>query len=186
MLLTITYSLSAQAGPQQGSDARDLGYLLHKNPARFQTFPLNRGKAFVFYPEASAEKCTAALLLDIDPLDLAKGKEGLSAQAGGGRPDEASLFDYVNDRPFVSSSFMSVAIATVYGTALAGRCEQKPVLAETPLELEAEITMLPCRGDTALLEKIFAPLGYEVSFGDIGMPDEKLGAPTSMGVFECA
>ena len=46
--------------------ATDLGYLLHKNPARAQTFDLSFGKAHVFYPEAAEECCTAALLLDVD------------------------------------------------------------------------------------------------------------------------
>ncbi|AEF82150.1 3' terminal RNA ribose 2'-O-methyltransferase Hen1 [Leadbettera azotonutricia] len=146
MLLTISY---------QGENAADLGYLLHKNPNRPQTVDLAVGRAHVFYPEVLPDRCTAALLLDIDPLDLARGKVG--SKAGG-------LFDYVNDRPYVSSSFMSTAISRAYGTALAGRCEKRPDLAEAELDLTANVTMLPCRGDTELLEKIFKPLGYEVSF----------------------
>jgi len=144
MLLTITYN---------GENAADLGYLLHKNPSRPQTIDLNFGKAHVFYPEVSPGRCTAALLLDIDPLDLARG----GANSGG-------LFDYVNDRPYVSSSFMSTAISQVYGTAMSGRCEKRQALADTALNLAANITMLPCRGDTSLLERIFAPLGYEIEF----------------------
>jgi hypothetical protein len=85
MLLTITYT---------GENATDLGYLLHKNPSRPQTAEFNFGKVHIFYPELSANRCTAALLLDMDPLDLVRGKPG---SAGG-------LFDYVNDRPYVSSS----------------------------------------------------------------------------------
>jgi hypothetical protein len=104
MLLTITYT---------GRNTSDLGYLLYKNPNRCpQTFELAFGKAYVFYPEVTDERTTAALLLDIDPLDLAKGKGG----SGG-------LFDYVNDRPYVSSSFMSVAISKVFGTAMSGRAD---------------------------------------------------------------
>ena len=61
MLLTIT---STQA------PATDLGYLLHKSPSRAQDFSLTFGKAHVFYPEASEERCTAALLLDVDPVGL--------------------------------------------------------------------------------------------------------------------
>jgi hypothetical protein len=41
--------------------ATDLGYLLHKHPDRLQTFPTAAGAAHVFYPEATAERCTAAL-----------------------------------------------------------------------------------------------------------------------------
>jgi 3' terminal RNA ribose 2'-O-methyltransferase Hen1 len=144
MLLTITY-----AGP----DATGLGYLLHKNPERPQVFELNFGKAYVFYPEAEETRCTAALLLDIDPLDLARGKVGSK---------EGGLFDYVNDRPYVSSSFMSVAISSVYGTAMSGRCATRQALADSPLELSAAVTALPCRGDTAMLERVFSPLGYSV------------------------
>ncbi len=34
------------------SPAADLGYLLHKRPARCQSFDLAFGKAHVFYPQA--------------------------------------------------------------------------------------------------------------------------------------
>lgn len=154
MLLTITY---------EGPDATDLGFLLHKNPQRPQVFEQSYGKAYVFYPEASPERCTAALLLDINPLDLARGKVGSS---------DGGLFDYINDRPYVSSSFMSTAIASVFGTAMTGRCDKRQALADTPLKLTATVAMLPCRGDTALLERIFAPLGYAVRFTTSAL-DEK-------------
>jgi 3' terminal RNA ribose 2'-O-methyltransferase Hen1 len=153
MLLTITYN---------GEHADDLGFLLHKNPSRPQTVDLNFGRAHVFYPEVSPGRCTAALLLDIDPLDLARGKTG--SKSGG-------LFDYVNDRPYVSSSFMSTAISQVYGTAMSGRCEKRQELADSELNLAANITMLPCRGGTSLLKKIFEPLGYEIEF-TTGLLDE--------------
>jgi len=146
MLLTITYN-----GPR----ASDLGHLLHKNPDRPQTIELTHGRAHVFYPELSDNRATAALLLDINPLDLARGKAG----GGGG-----GLFDYVNDRPYVSSSFLSVALAKVFGTALTGRAEARQDLADSPLSLEAGIAMLPCRSDRALLRRLFEPLGYEVAF----------------------
>ena len=146
MLLTITYA---------GENASDLGFLLHKNPYRPQVFDMNFGKAYVFYPEIEDNKCTAALLLDIDPLDLARGKVGSK---------EGGLFDYVNDRPYVVSSFMSTAIARIFGTAMTGRCDKRQQLADTELDLSAAITMLPCRGGTAMLERVFVPLGYKVEF----------------------
>lgn len=146
MLLTITYT---------GYPATDLGFLLHKNPARPQTVELNHGLAHVFYPEATEERCTAALLLDIDPIDLARGKEGSHGEGG--------LFDYVNDRPYVASSFLSVALSRVFGTALGGRCAKKPELAEKKLPLEARVTMLPCNGGEDVVRRLFEPLGYEVS-----------------------
>jgi len=154
MLLTITYS---------GQNATDLGYLLYKNPSRPQVFELNHGKAYVFYPEVSDERTTAALLLDIDPVDLARGKVGTT---GGG------LFDYVNDRPYVSSSFMSTAISRVFGTAMTGRADSRQALSDSPLDLTATVTMLPCRGEQEKLASIFEPLGYQVSY-ETFISDEK-------------
>ncbi|PYU88200.1 MAG: 3' terminal RNA ribose 2'-O-methyltransferase Hen1 [Acidobacteria bacterium] len=146
MLLTITNT---------NWPATDLGYLLHKNPARVQSFALSFGQAHVFYPEASAERCTAALLLDVDPVGLVRNRRG---PAGGG----GTLEQYVNDRPYVASSFLSVAIAQVFSSALAGRSEDRPELAETALSLEANVSVLPCRGGQGFLRRLFEPLGYEV------------------------
>ena len=141
MLLTIT---------NERAPATDLGYLLHKNPARTQTFDLPFGKAHVFYPEASPERCTAALLLDVDPVGLVRGR---------GR----ALRQYVNDRPYAASSFLSVAISRVFGSALAGKRRDRPALTEAALPLRAKLAVLPCRGGEALLRRLFEPLGYAVS-----------------------
>ena len=145
MLFTITY---------EGEHTQDLGYLLHKNPDRAQQFSLSFGTAYVFYPEVSDERTTAALLLDIDPIDLARGK--LGSKDGG-------LFDYVNDRPYASTSFMSTAMNRVFGTAMKGRCEKRPELAATPLQLTATLTSLKDRGNEILAQEIFEPLGYTVT-----------------------
>lgn len=150
MLLTITY---------KGENAADLGFLLFKNPRRPQVFELSYGKAYVFYPEIGDTVCTAAMLLDIDPIDLARGKVGSKEGS-----KEGGLFDYVNDRPYVSSSFMSAAIARVFGTAMTGRCDQKPELAEQAIDLTAVVSALPCKGDMEMLNRVFVPLGYDVSF----------------------
>jgi 3' terminal RNA ribose 2'-O-methyltransferase Hen1 len=155
MLFTITYT---------GENPNDLGYLLHKNPARPQTVELSFGRGHVFYPEAGPERCTAALLLDIDPLDLVRGRRG--AKTGG-------IFDYVNDRPYVCSSFMCTAISKVYGTAMSGRCAQKQELADTPLDLSAGLFMLPCRGGAIVPELLFEPLGYEVECEETALVDEQ-------------
>ena len=128
--------------------ATDLGYLLHKNPARAQVFDLSFGKAHVFYPEASEERCTAALLLDVDPVALVRGRG-------------AVLTDYVNDRPYIASSFLSVAISRVFGSALGGRSAERPELAGQPLPLSAGIAALRCDRETQARE-LFEPLGYEV------------------------
>ncbi|HEX4495618.1 MAG TPA: 3' terminal RNA ribose 2'-O-methyltransferase Hen1 [Thermoanaerobaculia bacterium] len=129
--------------------ATDLGFLLHKHPDRVQTFELAFGKAHVFYPEADETATTAALLLDVDPVGLVR---------GGG----ATIDQYVNDRPYVASSFLAVAIAQVFGTALGGRCEKLPELAAAAIPLEARIAALPCRGGAGLLLRLFEPLGYAV------------------------
>lgn len=144
MLLTITYIRPP---------ATDLGFLLHKNPDRPQTFDLGFGKAHVFYPEANENSCTAALLLDIDPVELARGHRG----SGG-----LGLFDYVNDRPYVASSFLSVAISRIFASAISGRSKERPELTEADLPLQARITMLPSRGGEDMIRRLFEPLGYEV------------------------
>ncbi len=135
--------------------ATDLGYLLHKNPARVQSFELSFGKAHVFYPQAYESRCTAALLLDVDPVWLVRGRKGPAGEGG-------TLDQYVNDRPYVASSLMSVALAQVFGTALAGRSKERPELIETAMPLEARISVLPCRGGEDFLRRLFEPLGYEL------------------------
>ena len=141
MLLTITSTTPP---------ATDLGYLLHKNPARVQSFDLTFGKAHLFYPEATAARCTAALLLDIDPIHLVR------AQQGG-------VDQYVNDRPYVASSFMSVALTEVYGSALGGRSKERPELAASALPLTAQLAVVHSRGGEAILRRLFEPLGYAVT-----------------------
>lgn len=132
--------------------ATDLGFLLHKNPNRIQTFSLNFGNAVVFYPEATYEKCTAALLLDIDPVGLVRSK---------GR-NSGSLEQYINDRPYVASSFFSVALGRVFSSALAGNSGSHQDLADTEIQLEATISVLPSRGGGDIVNRLFEPLGYEV------------------------
>lgn len=144
------------------SPATDLGFLLAKNPARCQSFELAFGKAHVFYPEASAERCTAALMLDLDPVGLVRGRS---------EHGEGALEQYVNDRPFVASSFLSVAIAQVYGSALQGRSRERQALADTAIPLEAVVSAVPCRGGEAFLRRLFEPLGYEVTAERIALDD---------------
>ncbi len=142
MLLTLTLTRPP---------ATDLGHLLHKHPERLQSFSLPFGRAHVFYPEASAERCTAALMLEVDPVGLIR--RGVRFPR---------LDQYVNDRPYVASSFLSVAIARVYNTALGGRSKERPELVEQPLPLRARIAALPCAGGEGLLRRLFEPLGYGV------------------------
>src|SRR6478672_7617095 len=135
MLLTITTTVRP---------ATDLGFLLHKNPAAAQRFELACGTAHVFYPEAAEERCTAALLLEIDPVTLVRGR---------GEGSEGLLDQYVNDRPYAASSFLAVAIAQVFGSALGGRSKDRPELALAALPLQARVVPLPCRGGAALLRR---------------------------------
>jgi 3' terminal RNA ribose 2'-O-methyltransferase Hen1 len=133
----------------------DLGYLLHKNPSRLHSFDLPFGKAHVFYPEVGPTWSQAALLLDVDPVGLVRGRVASS--------EPATLYQYVNDRPYAASSFLSVAISRVFGTAMSGRSKERQPLADHPLSLEALVTALPCRGGEPFLHRLFEPLGYEVS-----------------------
>lgn len=146
MLLTITTT---------HRPATDLGFLLRKNPARVQCFDLSFGKAHVFYPEAGDDRCTAALSIEVDPVGLVRNRRGPSGEGG-------LLEQYVNDRPYAASSFLSVAIADVFGSALAGQSRERPDLAGCPIPLTATVSALPCRGGEEFLRRLFEPLGYNV------------------------
>jgi 3' terminal RNA ribose 2'-O-methyltransferase Hen1 len=148
--------------------ARDLGHLLRKHPDRLQTFALGFGAAHVFYPEASDDRCTAALLLDVDPVGLVRGRPTST--------DDGGLVDaYVNDRPYVASSFLSVAIARVLGAGLGGRSEPAE-LAARELALQARVSPVrvafrdaPGDGED-LVQRLFAPLGYDVRVEPVAVP----------------
>jgi 3' terminal RNA ribose 2'-O-methyltransferase Hen1 len=135
------------------SPATDLGFLLHKHPSRVHERALSFGKARVFYCAASDEKCTAALLLEVDPVALVRGKN---------RGDDGRFDQYVNDRPYVASSFLSVAIAQLFREAMKGQSKDRPELAQTPIPLTARLDVVPARGGEQFLKKLFEPLGYEV------------------------
>jgi 3' terminal RNA ribose 2'-O-methyltransferase Hen1 len=132
----------------------DLGYLVHKNPGRMHSFDLPFGKAHVFYPKLSQQGSAICLLLDIDPVGLVRGR---SKGAGEGMLDQ-----YVNDRPYVSSSFLSVALSRVFGTAMSGRSKERQDLADAPLDLTAVLAVVPCRSGEPFIRALFAPLGYAV------------------------
>ena len=134
-------------------DATDLGFLLHKHPDRVRSVDVGFGRAHVFYPEASPQRCTATLFVEVDPIDLARGSKGRQPQG---------LQPYVNDRPYVSSSMLSVALGRLFGTALSGTCETRPELVSVPLDLEIELPVVSVRGGTEVLEALFEPLGYKV------------------------
>jgi 3' terminal RNA ribose 2'-O-methyltransferase Hen1 len=145
MLLTITTT---------HQPATDLGYLLHKNPARLQTVEVSGGQAHVFYPEATAERCTAALLLDLDPIGLVRGR----GERGG---EGFALEQYVNDRPYVASSFLSVALSKAFSTAMNGTCKDRPALPAEALPLAVTVAVVSAPGPD-WPRRLFEPLGYEV------------------------
>ena len=181
MLLTLT---------TLDDSADDLGYLLHKHPAKVQGFDLAFGRAWVFYPEAGARRCTAALLLDVDPVGLVRGRFRGRGPTGD-RSGAGTLDQYVNDRPYVASSLMSVAIAKVFGSAMRGVCKDRPDAVDRAIPLEATLAVVPVRapapgspgspgsgggpggssssssgggsGGERLLRALFEPLGYEVA-----------------------
>jgi 3' terminal RNA ribose 2'-O-methyltransferase Hen1 len=136
--------------------ATDLGYLLHKHPARPQSFTLSFGTAHVVYAEATDERCTVALVLDVDPVGLVRGRRGPEGEGG-------LLMQYVNDRPYVASSFLSVAISEVFRSAMGGRSKERPELADQAIPLEARLAVVPCRGGEEFLRRLFEPLGYQVT-----------------------
>ncbi len=150
MLLTITTTREP---------ATDLGYLLHKHPGRLQTFATAAGQAHVFYPEATPKRCTAALLLEVNPVALVRGRAGAES-----RPEhrDGELAQYVNDRPYAASSMLAVALNHVFRTALAGRCKARPELAATPIPLAIRVPALRCRGGPDLAATLFGPLGWTV------------------------
>ena len=163
MLLTITTT---------HRPATDLGYLLVKHPDRVHEFRVSTGTAYVCYPEAGPDRCTAALLLDVDPLAL--------RSRGRDRPEDFTLGRFVNDRPYAASSLLSAAIAQVFGSARRGASADRPELAATPIPLELRLPAVRCRDASAasavkhgasLAESLFAPLGWDVTATPIPVDD---------------
>jgi 3' terminal RNA ribose 2'-O-methyltransferase Hen1 len=148
--------------------ATDLGFLLHKHPERVQTFSLPFGAAHVFYPEAGEQRCTVALVMDVDPVGLVR--RGRSAFA---------LAEYVNDRPYVASSLLSVALVTVFKTAMEGA---RPELALSAIELEASLPAVPARGGADLVRRLFEPLGYSMDVEEIALDLPEWGASRYVGL----
>ncbi|WP_431772712.1 3' terminal RNA ribose 2'-O-methyltransferase Hen1 [Streptomyces cucumeris] len=162
MFLTITTT---------GTDERpatDLGFLLHKHPDKAQRFSTSHGTAHVLYPEATPQRCTAALMLEVDPVALVRRGRG---KGRGGAPDSA-LAQYVNDRPYAASSLLAVALSNVFSSALRGQCKARPELPVRPLPLRIEVPALPARGGAELVERLFAPLGWSVTAEPVVLDEE--------------
>jgi len=142
--------------------ATDLGFLLFKHPDKAQAFTTSSGTAHVFYPRADEQKCTAALLLDVDPIGLVRGRKN----------DAFTLGQYVNDRPYAAGSLLAVALSTVFKTAMNGRCDQRPELVEQAIPLSVRVPAAPCSGGPELVERLFAPLGWTVDARAIPLDPE--------------
>ncbi|MGW6527919.1 3' terminal RNA ribose 2'-O-methyltransferase Hen1 [Streptomyces venezuelae] len=155
MFLTI----STSGTPER--PATDLGFLLHKHPDNRHTRSVSYGTAHVLYPEATPERCTAALLLEIDPVALVRRGKG-KGKGRGGAPD-AALAQYVNDRPYAASSLLAVAIGAVFSSAMRGVCAARPERVAQPLPLRVEVPALPARGGAELVRALFEPLGWAVA-----------------------
>ncbi|MEU6672748.1 3' terminal RNA ribose 2'-O-methyltransferase Hen1 [Streptomyces sp. NPDC046925] len=162
MFLTISTSGTPE------NPATDLGFLLHKHPDKAQGFSTSYGTAHVLYPEATAERCTAALLLEVDPVALVRRGKG---KGRGGAPD-AALAQYVNDRPYAASSLLAVALSAVFSSAMRGVCKARPERAGQPLPLRIEVPALPARGGAELVHKLFEPLGWTVTVTRIPLDEQ--------------
>jgi len=143
--------------------ATDLGFLLHKHPDRVFTFTLPMGQGQVFYPEVGEERCTVALMVELDPVELSRGR----ASQGSGAP----LEPYVNDRPYTASSFLTGALREAFGTAMSGRSKERQELADAALPFEVHLPVLPSRGGADLAERLFGPLGYTVAARPLPLDD---------------
>nr|WP_203732313.1 3' terminal RNA ribose 2'-O-methyltransferase Hen1 [Streptomyces sp. SID12501] len=148
--------------------ATDLGYLVHKHPDNAQTFSTSYGTAHVLYPEASDERCTAALLLEVDAVALVRRGKG---KGRGGAPD-AALAQYVNDRPYAASSLLAVALSAVFRSAMQGQCRAKPELPDQARPLRIEVPALPARGGADLVRNLFEPLGWTVTAEPVALDAE--------------
>ncbi|MER7497567.1 3' terminal RNA ribose 2'-O-methyltransferase Hen1 [Streptomyces pharetrae] len=148
--------------------ATDLGYLLHKHPGKAQAFSTSYGTAHVLYPEADEQRCTAALLLEVDAVALVRRGKG---KGRGGAPD-AALAQYVNDRPYAASSLLAVAIGAVFSSAMRGVCGARPELPAQARPLRVEVPALPARGGPGLVRRLFEPLGWTVTAEPVALDAE--------------
>jgi 3' terminal RNA ribose 2'-O-methyltransferase Hen1 len=134
--------------------ATDLGFLLVKHPDRVHEFEVPTGTASVCFPEATGQRCTAALILDVDPTRLA-GQRGRT-------PTDFALGRFVNDRPYAASSLLAAALNRAFRSAMRG----EPINgldADATMPLEIRIPALRCRGGATLADKLWQPLGWRVT-----------------------
>ncbi|MEP3893205.1 MAG: 3' terminal RNA ribose 2'-O-methyltransferase Hen1 [Litorimonas sp.] len=149
--MQIEITLLAKADAEYS--ARDLGFLLHKHPDHVHTKKTSAGDATIFYPEISEERTTAVMHLEVDPVGLVRGKNQQS---------DGVLAQYVNDRPYVANSFLSVAMGRSFAQTMAGKSKDRQELADQPLDFEIRVLPVALAGDRELLASLFEPLGYTI------------------------
>ncbi|GAB3620339.1 3' terminal RNA ribose 2'-O-methyltransferase Hen1 [Glutamicibacter endophyticus] len=161
MLITIT--LEPDSG--RDLDATVLSHLLRKHPGKAQSFQLPVGTAHVFYPEYGPRRCTAALLLEVDPVGLVRSKRF--------RGEAGVLDHYINDRPYAASSLLSVALGKVMRSAMSGQSESHPELATAPLPLKLAVPVISTRADADgdLVRRLFEPLGWHIESSPIELDE---------------
>ncbi len=57
---------------------------------------------------------------------------------------------------------LAVALSAVFSSAMKGRCDARPDLAERAIPLTVRIPTLACRAGVELVTRLFAPLGWTV------------------------
>ena len=149
--MQIELTLNAPEGADYS--ARDLGYLLHKHPDHLHERDTGAGTAYIFFSEKDDAQSTAVLYLDIDAVELVRGKN---------KQSDGLLEQYVNDRPFVANSFMSVALGRSFAQTIAGKSKDRQALADRKLPLKVRIVPVALAGDEETVHRIFQPLGYDV------------------------
>ena len=142
--------------------ATDLGFLLVKHPDRVHRVQVPTGTAMVCFPEATHERCTAALLLDVD----------LTRRLRPATPEGFALGRFVNDRAYAASSLLASALNRVFRSAMRASSKDRPDLAQQAIPLEVRIPVLRCRGGAELVERLFTPLGWQVTAAAIALDEQ--------------
>lgn len=91
--------------------------------------------------------------LDVDPVGLVRGKN---------RHSDGLLARYVNDRPFVASSFLSVAMGLAFAQTMAEKSKDRQALADRALPFEIRIVPVALSGDLDMVKRLFEPLNYTI------------------------
>ncbi len=166
--------LTLIAPPDADYAATDLGFLLHKHPDHLHVRSSSAGDITIFFSETTPSRATAVLHLEVDPISLVRGKN---------KQSDGLLAQYVNDRPFVASSFLSVAMTKAFAQSMAGKSKDRQALADRALPFEIRIVPVALSGDLDLVKRLFEPLGYRVATPDTDGPiiDLRLSATLPLG-----